>query len=75
MNKPSSQNKKTDQIPSYMTRVNHLKNRVILTRPEMDLENASLLTEGFIKSEGEPLVVRKAKAFRIQCQKKSVKIC
>ncbi len=74
MNKPSTQNKKTDQIPGYMTRVNHLKNRVILTRPEMDLENASLLTEGFIKSEGEPLVVRKAKAFRIQCQKKSVNI-
>jgi len=62
------------QMPSYMSRVTCLKERVISTRPEMDLENARLLTEGFAGSEGEPLVVRKAKAFRLQCRKKSVKI-
>ncbi|MGW8193510.1 MAG: glycyl radical protein [Desulforhopalus sp.] len=60
--------------PSYMRRINRLKSRVIATRPEMDLENARILTEGFKETEGEPLVVRKAKAFRKQCLEKSVKI-
>ncbi len=60
--------------PSSMSRVNRLKNRVIMTRPEMDLENASILTKGFVETEGEPLVLRKAKAFRRQCQEKTVKI-
>jgi len=57
-----------------MDRITRLKNRVILTRPEMDLENARLLTEGFAASEGEPLVIRKAIAFNTQCLKKRVKI-
>ncbi|MEL7566047.1 MAG: formate C-acetyltransferase/glycerol dehydratase family glycyl radical enzyme [Dehalobacterium sp.] len=63
-----------EQKPEYMKRVNRLKNRVLGTRPEMDLENARILTEGFQEAEGEPLVVRKAKAFRKQCQEKTVTI-
>ncbi|MGM0168918.1 choline trimethylamine-lyase [Enterococcus sp. AZ135] len=59
---------------SYMTRVNRLKDRVMSTRPEMDLENAVLLTRGFQESEGEPFVVQKAFAFRKQCLEKTVKI-
>ncbi|HWI53689.1 MAG TPA: pyruvate formate lyase family protein, partial [Symbiobacteriaceae bacterium] len=62
------------QQPQYMERVNRLKNRVLSTRPEMDLENARLLTEGFREAEGLPLVVRKAKAFQKQCQEKTVTI-
>jgi choline trimethylamine-lyase len=58
----------------YMERVMRLKKRVLGTRPEMDLENARILTEGFREAEGEPLVVRKAKAFRKQCQEKTVTI-
>ncbi len=58
----------------YMSRINRLKNRVLSTRPEMDLENAVLLTRGFIESEGEPFVVQKAWAFRKQCMEKTVKI-
>ena len=64
----------TPQQPPYSDRINILKDRVIATRPEMDLENARILTEGFKASEGEPLVLRKARAFRRQCQEKSVKI-
>ena len=64
----------TNTRPHYMSRIDRLKNRVVSRRPEMDLENARLLTEGFKETEGEPLVVRKAKAFRKQCQKKSVTI-
>jgi len=62
------------QIPDYMRRVKHLKNRLVFTQPEMDLENARILTEGFRESEGEPLVVRKARAFNKQCREKSVEI-
>ncbi len=58
----------------YMERLNRLKERVITTLPEMDLENAAILTRSFQESEGQPLVLRKARAFREQCRQKSVKI-
>lgn len=64
----------TVSAPLYMQRVNSLKERVIATQPEMDLENARILTQGFRESEGQPLVLRKAKAFLKQCREKSVKI-
>jgi len=60
--------------PKYLERIKRLKERVINTRPSMDLENAKILTESFRETEGEPLVVRKAKAFREQCRKKTVNI-
>ena len=60
--------------PDYLERVNRLKQRVLAARPEMDLENAGILTEGFRETEGEPPVVRKAKGFRKQCREKTVKI-
>jgi choline trimethylamine-lyase len=60
--------------PGYMKRLHRLKKRVIDTRPEMDLENAAILTRGFKDAEGQPLVLRKARAFRRQCQEKSVTI-
>ena len=60
--------------PVYMDRIARLKNRVLNTRPSMDLENAKFLTESFQQTAGQPLAVRKAKAFREQCRKKSVPI-
>ncbi len=59
---------------AYMDRIARLKKRVLNTRPSMDLENAKILTESFQQSAGHPLVIRKAKAFREQCRKKSVTI-
>ncbi|WP_320075302.1 glycyl radical protein [Eubacterium maltosivorans] len=59
---------------AYMKRIMRLKDRVLNTRPEMDLENALILTRGFKESEGEPFVVQKAYAFRKQCMEKTVKI-
>ena len=58
----------------YMNRIMRLKERILNTRPEMDLENAVLLTRGFIESEGQPNVYQKAYAFRKQCFEKTVKI-
>jgi formate C-acetyltransferase len=60
--------------PQYMERIKRLKARVINTRPAMDLENAKILTESFQQTEGQPQVLRKAKAFREQCRRKSVTI-
>jgi pyruvate formate-lyase/glycerol dehydratase family glycyl radical enzyme len=60
--------------PKYMERIRRLKKRVLETKPEMDLENARILTRGFKEAEGEPLVVKKAKAFYKQCLEKTVKI-
>ncbi len=59
---------------SYMDRIEYMKNRVVHTMPEMDLENARILTESFKETGGEPLCIRKAKAFRKQCREKTVKI-
>ncbi len=39
----------------------------------MDLENAIILTKGFQESEGQPLCIRKAYAFKKQCLEKTVK--
>lgn len=60
--------------PPYMRRIQKMKERVIRTRPSIDLENAKILTESFLETEGEPLVLRKAKAFREQCENKTVTI-
>lgn len=58
----------------YMERIRLIKDRVVNTRPEMDLENAKIMTESFKETAGEPLCIRKAKAFRRQCREKTVKI-
>lgn len=58
----------------YMERIEYMKNRVVHTTPEMDLENAGILTKSFRETGGEPLCIRKAKAFRRQCLEKTVQI-
>ena len=58
----------------YMDRIDRLKQRVLKTKPEMDLENAIILTKGFQESEGQPLCIRKAYAFKKQCLENTVKI-
>lgn len=55
-------------------RIQFLKERLVNTKPEMDLENARILTESFQETAGEPLAIQKAKAFRKQCQEKTVEI-
>lgn len=59
--------------PAYMTRINFLKERVLNTRPEMDLENARILTESFLETGGLPWHVRKAKAVKKTVRRKDCK--
>ena len=66
--------KKEKSEQRYMKRIRLIKDRVENTRPEMDLENAKIMTESFKETAGEPLCIRKAKAFRRQCREKTVKI-
>ena len=54
---------------AYLDRVMRLKARTIATVPEIDLEGARLLTEGFMETEGEPIITRRAKAFMNICKK------
>ncbi|MEG0779744.1 MAG: pyruvate formate lyase family protein [Oscillospiraceae bacterium] len=56
---------------AYMERINRLKERTLKAVPEIDLEGARILTRGFQETEGEPWVMRKAKAFRKQCEEKT----
>lgn len=67
-------NKKEKSEQRYMERIRLIKDRIVNTRPEMDLENAKIMTESFKETAGEPLCIRKAKAFRRQCREKTVKI-
>lgn len=60
--------------PKYLERVNRLMEKVFATYPEIDLEDAKLLTQSFLETQGEALVTRKAKAFLKQCREKTVKI-
>jgi len=55
-------------------RVTKLKERVLQIQPEMDLENAALLTAGFKETEGQTLYIQKAHAFRKQCLEKTIRI-
>jgi len=57
-----------------MERINYLKEQLLAVKPEVDIENALILTESFIENEGEPLVVKKAKGFYKQCQEKTITI-
>ncbi|PAB60463.1 glycyl radical protein [Anaeromicrobium sediminis] len=57
-----------------LERIERLKSKLLEVRPEMDLENARILTESFMETEGLPHVLRKAKAFHKQCSEKTINI-
>jgi pyruvate formate-lyase/glycerol dehydratase family glycyl radical enzyme len=53
-------------------RIRKARQRSLATRPSICLEKASIMTEVFMKTEGEPLIVRRAKAFREACKRKTI---
>lgn len=56
----------------FQWRIEKGRQRVLNTKPSVDVENARIMTESFMETEGEPLVMRKAKAFREQCKRKTI---
>lgn len=68
MNATAEQTKKN----SFQWRIEKGRQRVLNTKPSVDIENAKIMTESFMTTEGEPLVMRKAKAFREQCKRKTI---
>ena len=50
-----------ERHPQYLDRIDRLKEKVFETYPEIDLEDAKLLTQSFLETQGEALVTRKAK--------------
>ncbi|MGM0215958.1 glycyl radical protein [Enterococcus sp. AZ109] len=61
-------------MEEYLRRIERMKQRLRRTKPEVDLENARILTRVFKETAGEPLAVRKAKAFKAQCEEKTIEI-
>ena len=61
-------------MSTYLDRIARLKERVLSVKPEMDMENALLLTASFRETEGRPAVLRKALGFARQCAQKTVTI-
>jgi len=59
---------------NYMDRIQRLRDRVVNATPTMDIENALILTESFRQTEALPREMRKAKAFRDVCAKKTITI-
>lgn len=45
-------------------RIGHLVENLFLDKPSIEYERAVLLTESYMKTEGEPMVLRRAKAFK-----------
>ena len=45
-------------------RIDRLKNALLAKMPEIEADRAVLLTESYMQTEGEPIVMRRAKAFK-----------
>lgn len=49
-------------------RIDQLKEALFVTPPEIEADRAVLLTESYQKTEGEPIIMRRAKAFKNICE-------
>jgi len=66
--------KKDKKGTSPFSRIERLLCRYFQLKPSLCIERAVTYTEVFKKSEGEPVVIRRAKAFRENCRSKSINI-
>ncbi|MBI4186435.1 MAG: glycyl radical protein [Chloroflexi bacterium] len=62
----------SDSKARLADRVWQARERVLQTRPSIDLERAQIFTQSFMTTEGEPLVIRRAKAFKEICQRRTI---
>ncbi|MBQ6845592.1 MAG: hypothetical protein IJO61_00535, partial [Oscillospiraceae bacterium] len=45
-------------------RIERLKEHLFATKPQIEADRAVLLTQSYMSTEGEPMVLRRAKAFK-----------
>ena len=60
--------------PVNLNRATHLIGKIRGVRPEIDIERGLLFTRSFRETEGEPLIVRWAKALRLYAEESSIYI-
>jgi formate C-acetyltransferase len=53
----------TVETPEKTSRIDLLKKNLMAAKPVIEVERAVLLTESYMKTEGEPMIIRRAKAF------------
>ena len=56
--------KYTVETAEKAPRIDLLKKNLMAAKPQIEVERAVLLTESYMKTEGEPMVIRRAKAFQ-----------
>ena len=66
--RPSGKEKQYGCTP----RVEKARDRVLHCKPSIDLERAKIVTDSFMETEGDPVAMRHAKAFREQCRRKNI---
>ena len=66
--------KYTVETPKKTPRIDLLKQALFDARPEIESDRAVLLTQSYMETEGEPVVIRRAKAFKNICEKLPVTI-
>lgn len=49
-------------------RIDKLKDALFAAPPQIEADRAVLLTESYMKTEGEPMIIRRAKAFKNICE-------
>lgn len=62
------------QLPDLKNRIQFLKNQFFTHKPSVCIEGAISKTRVFKESEGESMIIRRAKAFREHCRTKTVTI-
>ena len=66
--------KQPNESLSNFERIEKARKRLLGAKPCVDLENARIMTESFMKTEGDFYVGRKAKGFKEQCERKTIHI-
>ncbi|MDA3834219.1 MAG: glycyl radical protein [Spirochaetales bacterium] len=61
-------------VQKLFNRTDQLKKQYFTHKPAICLENAKSRTEVFKETEGEPIIIRRAKAIRRHCQSKTINI-
>ena len=64
----------TVETPNKTPRIDLLKQALFDARPQIESDRAVLLTQSYMETEGEPMVIRRAKAFKNICEKLPVTI-